>query len=223
MSYDWTTPYLTLFYDGFIKDETSFRTFYGQTLETTKETFLSHYPSKERLGYLNNHQVVFLTTNLPGHIRIMKQLMTYLGITPKLKTIGNSDIHFLTKTSHKDQSFIHLLNLDHYDKKVKIEDNGKLLFDGLELDLFSQEGMMLPINVLLPNRIRILWSTAEIYEFDDHQITFRLTQSQDKMLIETKLNLQSHPDYTYEKTATGYLVSSLRHAKLQKFITLNFD
>lgn len=221
MYYDWTHPNLSLSFSSLIENETSFRSFYAQTIESKHPHLLKHYPSDEPSGLYLNNQVVFLTSALPGHKHLTKQLLDYLGVKPKLNVVGDDGLHFITKTTNENQTFIHLLNLDHYDKKIQLYEDGKPLFDQ-DLDLFSQDGLMLPFDIQLSNGVIVYKSTAEIAAFDQHSITFRKTQHQDIICLRTNKKILENDLVQLQITGDNVYIKSLINAKLDRYLTIQF-
>ncbi len=218
--YDWEYKNLSLNYQHEIKGAKEFRTFYVQTIETEEKTLFSHSFNHEKSGFVSD-QAIFITSLYPGYIELTESFLNSLNIHPTLKINGASGIIFSSTMSHQGESFLHLLNLDHFDQHIQINDGNQILFNGKTIDLFSQDGLMLPINLKLPN-FHIIWSTAEIISYGSHEIEFRLTQAKDEIVIQTDLKPVPDENYTFTVKGNTYHFISLVHGKVKSNIKLNF-
>jgi len=218
--YDWESKNLSLVYQHEIKGAKEFRTFYVQTIETDENTLFNHAINQEKSGFISD-QAVFITSLYPGYIELTQSFLDQLNIHPTLEITGATGFLFSTTQSNHDESMIHLLNLEHFDQKIQIKNHNQPLFDGKQIDLFSQEGLMLPVNLKLPN-FDIIWSTAEMTSYTQDKINLRLTQVQDEIIVQTKLHPIPHESYTFTKDSDTYHFTSLIHAKVQSKLTLYF-
>ncbi len=218
--FDWEHKNLSLTYQHEIKGEKEFRTFYVQTIETEEKTLFSHTINHEQSGFISD-QVIFITSLYPGYIELTESFLNRLNMHPQLKITGASGFIFSTIMSYQGESFLHVLNLDHFDQQIQITNGNKSLFDGKSIDLFSQDGLMLPMNLKLPN-FHIIWSTAEISSYDKHEIELRLTQSKDEITLQTDLKPLPHENYQFTNKGNTYHFISLVHSKVKPFIKLYF-
>jgi beta-galactosidase len=129
----------------------------------------------------------------------------------------------MTSTANRaGERFIHLLNLDGFDKTFHVMANGEELFDGREILLQSKDGVMLPVNVDLDGR-KIVYSTAEIVGVTEQSIQFRLTQPEDVIVFEGVVEVASSSDYVVEKNEGMTKIISRKHAKVNDQLTVEFE
>ncbi|GGF98005.1 beta-galactosidase [Paenibacillus abyssi] len=129
---------------------------------------------------------------------------------------------FMTSTTTKDgERFLHLLNLDGFDKEMQLYDYGTQLFEGRKFVLSSKDGVMLPLNVAY-HGVTIVYSTAEITNVSDEAFTFRLTQSEDVIALETERTIEPGEAYTLEQKGNITLITSKKHAKVDDHLDIRF-
>ncbi|MCF7930196.1 MAG: beta-galactosidase [Acholeplasmataceae bacterium] len=218
--YDWEHKNLSLVSAFDIKGAKEFRTFYCQTIETEENTLFSHAINQEKSGLISD-QTIFITSLYPGYLELTESFLNHLKIHPQLKIRGASGYIFSTTMSNQSESFLHLLNLDHFDQKIQIQYKNQALFNGKTIDLFAQDGLMLPINLNLPN-FDIIFSTAEIISYDSHEIEFRLTQAQDEIVIKTPMNPIMNEYVSFTQQGDTFHFISLVHSKVKSTIKLYF-
>ncbi len=218
--YDWEYKNLSLIYQHEIKGAKEFRTFYVQTIETEEKTLFHHSINHEKSGFVSD-QAIFITSLYPGSIELTESFLNLLHFHPTLMIHGASGFIFSTTMSYQGESFLHLLNLDHFDQQIQIKDANHTLFDGKTIDLFSQDGLMLPMNLKLPNFL-IIWSTAEIINYGSHEIELRLTQSKDEIVLQTDHKPILDENYTFTNKGNTYHFISLVHSKIKSNIKLYF-
>lgn len=218
--FDWEYKNLSLTYENKIKGAKEFRTFYVQTIETVEKTLFTHSINHEQSGLINDH-VIFITSLYPGYIELTESFLHKLNIHPQLMIENASGFIFSTTMSDQEESFLHLLNLDHFDQQIQIKDNNQALFNGKAIDLFSQEGLMLPMNLKLTN-FHIIWSTAEIISYNAYEIELRLTQAKDEIVLRTDLKPILDENYTFTCKDSTYHFISLVHSKVKSNIKLYF-
>ena len=119
------------------------------------------------------------------------------------------------------ERFIHVINLDGFDKDVRIFSDGTPLFDDAPLRLLSRTALMLPVDVRL-GFTKIVRSTAEIREIDTDHITFRLTQPRDHIVLATDRTLLPGTDYQVDACRDGVRVTSLKDARTADSLVLRF-
>ncbi len=218
---DWEHRNLSLVSKFEIKDASEFRVFYAQTIQTDHESLFNMYPHMEQSG-LKMERLIWITSAYPGDLSVTKYFLDVLDIKPKLKLEGHKGHLFVTKQSYQKESFFHIMNLDHFDQTATLYEDGHPLFNKTPLSIFSQAAMMLPQRVQLGDFL-IICSTAEIQDFTTDQIQLRLTQPIDRILIDTRRDLLSHPDYSFTKDGIHYQIFSNHHAKIKSMITLYFN
>jgi beta-galactosidase len=119
------------------------------------------------------------------------------------------------------ERFIHVINLDGFDKTFRILSDGMPLFDDAPLRLWSRAALMLPIGVRLGST-RIVRSTAEIREIGADHIAFRLTQPRDHIVLAADRKLLPGGDCQVDPCADGVRVTSLKDARTDDRLVLRF-
>jgi beta-galactosidase len=109
------------------------------------------------------------------------------------------------------ERFVHLLNLDGFDKPIRLTDGGRELLPGREFVLRAREGVMLPLGVSL-GPARVVRSTAEIAGVAENAVTFRLTQGADVIELETNRVVVPSEEYEVERRGDRWIVTSRRPA-----------
>jgi beta-galactosidase len=220
--YDWNHPSLSLVSPIPIQGAHEFRTFYAQTIDTKHDSLFCTYPNKDMVG-LKRERLLWITSSYPGDIKLTQAWLNELGIHQKLKLTTDEDaILFSSVQSHLKESFIHVMNLEYVDRKLKINYLGEDICEGLLLDCFAQDAYMIPLYVSFKN-FTILYSTAELYHIEDHELTVRLTQVKDIIKIKSALLIKPSVDYDVTKQNDVYTVISRYHAKVKKYITIKFN
>jgi beta-galactosidase len=132
-----------------------------------------------------------------------------LGASPALQhDYPELGVFMTTSAAEEGERFLHILNLDGFDKTLHLADNDRPLFDGHPIVLRSRQGLMLPLDVSFGDR-RIVYSTAEILEVSADAITFRLTQGQDVIAIESDRSIAPGLDYVVDDHKPDRHASSL--------------
>lgn len=129
---------------------------------------------------------------------------------------------FMTSTAtNEGERFVHVLNLDGFDKEIGIQENGQPLFDGRKLLLQSKDGVILPLNVTFGD-VKIVYSTAEIAKAENDRLEFRLTQPEDVIVLETDREVIPNESFTVRKDDGRTWIVSRQHAKVNDRLTLHF-
>ena len=128
---------------------------------------------------------------------------------------------FMTSAASADGRFLHILNLDGFDKSFHITDGGQPLLGGREFVLRARDGVMLPLNLTVGSR-RIAYATAEITEISEASISFRLTQPQDVIAFELGANIAAASDYKVFEAPDKLLVVSAKDARVDDQLTVYF-
>jgi beta-galactosidase len=164
-----------------------------------------------------------MTTAYACDIPLFKTALEKLGAKAAL---GHDCRHhgiFMTSTaSESGERFIHMLNLDGFDKELYLYENGQKLLGGRKIVLQSKDGVMLPLNVTIEG-IKIVYSTAEIAIVESGAIEFRLTQSEDVIALETVRNILPSEDYEVRTEGRTSLVISRKHGKVDDRLTVRFQ
>jgi len=147
-------------------------------------------------------------------IDLFRTALERLGVKPSLTHDCKYHGIFMTATaSVEGERFLHLLNLDGFDKELHVMDNGEALFGGRKLLLQSKEGVMLPLNVTFGD-VTIVYSTAELLGVQAGRLELRLTQPEDVIVLETERTVRPHPSIAIHKEGKRTTVISRQHAKV---------
>lgn len=173
---------------------------------------------------INSGRVVVIGTDYICNIDAIKTLMIHLGIENILS--HTCDYHgilmSISKAKDTDERFLHVLNIDSFTKKCKIYYNDTVLFEGKEMYLGSRDAYLLPLNLKI-NQYVLLYSTAEIYRYNDAYIQFRLTQPQDEMVFEGVVLFRQSENYgTVYKNGNTYVRSKL-DGRIEEFLTVRLQ
>jgi beta-galactosidase len=218
--------FMSVLPDNWAKGRAERRSHYAQTFESDSATPIYRvYHNNAVCGFeanLNKGKAIVFACELGGDLSLIKQTLERLGATKGIS--HNQKFHglFITTQVNKDnERFIHILNLDGFDKEAQITLNNKVLFDGRTLLIQSKEGVMLPLNVTY-NGVKINYSTAEVYQVNEHSIEFRLTQVSDVISIETDKEIELSLDYNLTKQNNKYFITSNKHSKVDNQLIAKF-
>ena len=206
------------------------RTAFAQTFEagTGTDVLMRLYGNGEACGFdvrAGKGRAVVVTARLRTDIALFRTMLEKLGATPGLTHDHQHHGIFMTSTATPGgERFLHLLNLDGFDKTFRIYANGSPLLDGREFTLASKDGVMLPVNLSLPNGVRIAHGTAEIMAIGENEVTFRLTQREDRIVFDTAREIVPCEDYTVEQADGGrtQAVVSRKHFRVDDRLTVRF-
>lgn len=131
---------------------------------------------------------------------------------------------FTTSTVNEEgERFLHVLNLDGFDKELHLVERGEKLLGGQSLHIGSKDGVMLPLNVSFGD-VHIVYATAEIAEVADDSIRFRLTQPEDVIaFVMEERDIVASEDYAVEERDGIKLVRSRKHAKVDDRLVVRFE
>lgn len=187
------------------------RVYAAQTLEITEgEVFMRMYGSDEICGFtreVGSSRVVCLTNEYHCQLPLMKKLFEYAGIKNRLS--NNCPMHglFITTTINPQQErFVHILNVDGYEKNFDVFENGSKLFSET-LHLGGHKSLMLPLNVNISEDLTVISSTAEIFNRSEKAILFRMTQPTDKIILKSAKGLKESNLFTSEKSGDTYTIT----------------
>jgi beta-galactosidase len=218
--------FLSLYADNWAAPRPEVRTHFAQTFEIGEAVpLLRVYKNDEATAFdvkVGKGRAIVMATAYSCDIALFKEGFEKLGAKAKLTHDCKEHGIFMTSTSnHEGERFIHILNLDGFDKELKIYENGEPLFGGKSITLQSKDGVMLPVNLLIDEG-KILYSTAEITKFTEKAIQFRLTQSQDVIAFETTKEIAPNENYSIVRLGELTLVNSHKHAKVDDALTIYF-
>lgn len=167
-------------------------------------------------------QAIVVATSYICDIEFYRTALERLGATAGLRHDCRGHGLFMTSSSNPDgERFIHVINLDGFDKDFRIFSDGAPLFDDMPLRLLSRTALMLPVGVRLGSTT-IVRSTAEIREIGPDRIMFRLTQPRDHIVLATDRTLLPGSDFQVEPCSEGVRVTSLKDARTADCLVLSF-
>jgi len=219
--------YLSLTAKSWVAPRPEMRVHHAQIFEMSKGCPLFEvYGTGALCGFdipLEKGHVIALTMSYRCDIDLFRTALERLGAPAGLIHDEKEHGIFMTSTINATKErFIHILNLDGFDKQFHIYDEGKKMLDGRLFELNSKESIMLPINLNLYGT-KIIYSTAEIQGYDETHIHFRLTQSEDVIKLRTNKEILSCVDYTVEKIGEDIFITSHKHGKVDDQLTICFE
>ncbi|CAG9620799.1 beta-galactosidase [Sutcliffiella rhizosphaerae] len=222
--------HMSLTADGWAAPRPEIRTYYSQkfAISSNAEAIMRVTESDDVCGFEAQvgdagGRAIVLATAYRCDIDLISSALERLGAVPGLTHDCEYHGIFSTSVSNGGERFIHLLNLDGFDKELHVTLDGEKLFDGRSILLQNKDGVMLPLNVVLekPN-VKISHSTAEIMHVTNDSIEFRLTQSKDFICLETDRIVESSPDYLVERADNKVTIISNKHAKVNDQLVVKF-
>ncbi|WP_163536076.1 beta-galactosidase [Gracilibacillus sp. YIM 98692] len=218
---------LSVYADGWAKDRAEIRVHKAQVFDFDRqvESLFRVYGTDETCGFecqVGKGKAIVIATPFVCDMDLFKQALERLG--SKARLTNDSKYHgiFMTSTATANgEAFLHILNLDGFEKETHIYYDDQKLFDGRKLSLQSKEGVMLPINVRFED-VQINYSTAEITKVDKDFIAFRLTQKEDIISIETEREILPSEDYIIKKDGKVTYIFSKKNAKIDDECVVQF-
>jgi beta-galactosidase len=178
---------------------------------TPDTTLLRVYGADEAAGFditVGTGRAIVITAEIPLDLEFFREALRRLGAEPGLRHTSPHHNIFLSSTvTEAGERFIHALNLDGFDKTVRIISDGEPLFDGREVTLRGRDGVMLPVNVDL-GEVRVDWSTVEIASRKGDGVTVRLTGPEDAIRLTTSREIVPYEGFVAERDGDTVLVRS---------------
>jgi beta-galactosidase len=179
------------------------------------EPILRIYHTDDVCGFevnVGEGKAVVVATDYPCDVSFFRATLQRLGVFP---AFGHDCPHhgiFLTSCASPDGGrFLHLLNLDGFDKDVHFSENGLALFGGRTIPLRARDGIMLPMNLDL-GPATILYSTAEVKEVTETEITFQSMRKDDVIELRSDLGLVSSEQFDVAHEEGVYTITSAKRA-----------
>jgi beta-galactosidase len=208
-----TFYYLSVAAEGWAAPRAEVRTHFAQGFTAARgEVILRVAGTGEACGFdipTGAGRAIVISTAYPCDIGLFRAAMERLGVRAALRHDSPESGIFLTSSAANGERFIHLLNLDHYDKTLHLSEHDRPLLEGREFRLRAREGLMLPLDVRL-GPARIHYSTAEILQVAGDALTFRLTQDADVIALESDRPVKPGPDYAVEARGGATLITARR-------------
>ncbi|WP_431801144.1 beta-galactosidase [Halobacillus andaensis] len=220
--------HLSVYTDGWAQGRAEVRVHKAQIFElgAQAEPLLRVYGTDEPCGFdtkTGKGRAVVIAAPYPCDPGLFQEALERLGSKPALTNDSKYYGVFMTSTASKEgERFLHILNLDGFDKGIHVYEEGSKLFNGRKLELQAKEGVMLPLNIGIGD-VTIEYATAEINKIDTDSIRFRLTQSEDVIALRTDRKIAPSEEYTvHQENEVTYLFSK-KHAKIDDQLTVNFN
>ncbi|WP_010196755.1 beta-galactosidase [Bacillus sp. m3-13] len=222
--------FMSLTADGWAANRHEIRTYFTQTFElgSSAEAIMRVTESDDVCGFdakVGKGRAIVLATAYRCDIDLFKTALERLGAVAGLTHDCGYHGIFSTSVSNGDERFIHLLNLDGFEKEIQVRLDGEVFLEGRTFTLQSKDGVMLPMNVSLERPgVKIVYSTAEIMEVSADSIAFRLTQSSDSILLETNRGVLENANYhVKEVDSSKVLITSKKHGKIDDHLVVKFN
>ncbi|HEV2528679.1 MAG TPA: beta-galactosidase [Thermomicrobiales bacterium] len=178
--------------------------------------FLRAYGTGEGCGFerpVGAGHAIVITTELPGNTRLLQELLGRRGVRPALGHGAPEGGIYMSSARAEDGSrLILLLNLDGFQKTVRLVENGDVRLLAPDLILQPREAVLIPIDLKLP-AASVRYATTEILAHDGDSITFRRMLDTDIVELKTERTVLPDPSYDVTPTEVGWQVRS-RHSRL---------
>lgn len=190
--------YLSLCADAWFAPRAEERTHFAQVFEPARgEVLLRVVDTNEACAFdvtLGQGRAIVISTAYKCDIALFKMILEKLGAKAALShDCPHNGIFMTSSASKKGERFLHLLNLDGFEKEFHLFENGQLLLEGHTINLPGKTGVMLPLNVLA-DEIRILYATAELTGISTNSLEFRPGQNQNIIVLETDRQIEPGED-----------------------------
>jgi len=218
--------YLSVRADGWASTRPEVRSNYAQTFELgDQQAILRTCDTGEVCGFessIGKGKAIVIAAAYECDIMFFKTILEKLSANASLTHDCPYHGIFMTSTASKNaERFLHILNLDGFEKKFRIKDKGEFLFDGHEFLLGKKDGVMLPLNLRVGN-VTILYSTSEVIEVKEDSISFRLTQTEDVIAFAAQTDVKPSQDYKVDRQKDKVIVKSCKHFCADDCFTVHF-
>lgn len=218
--------YLSLRAEGWAAPRPEVPSPHAQFFEPARgEVLLSAVGTGEACGFdipVGQGRAVVISAVYPCDISLFQTILERLGVRAGLShDCEYNGIFMTTSASGTVERFLHVLNLDGFDKEIHITEYEHPLFGGRPLLLRRRQGLMLPLNLSIGDAC-IAYSTAEIVGREEGTIAFRLTQPQDAVAITGSRAVAPSQDYDVERRGDLQLITSRKSAALDDRLILRF-
>lgn len=219
---------LSVISQGYLEGYYEVHTQLAQTLKDlgNAEVLFKLYQSEEACGFdieVEKGRCVVLTAGYNTNLDMYKRIMSKLGLEQKLTNNYDRAGIFMTSTLNDDnERFIHVLNLDDLKKEFDITLNGEKLFDR-KFVMNNRQAVMIPVNVQLPNAT-VKIANAEIYEYTQDTVTFRLVGDDLKVTFEGEnLSFEAECDIKVTNNGNVYTVEKTQRIYGEDFVVLKIN
>lgn len=218
--------FLSLRADGWAAPRAEIRTHFAQIWDTPRaEPLLRVADTGEVCGFetaVGKGRAVVLTTAYACDLDLFRRGLERLGTVPALRHDGGQAGLFMTSTANADgERLVHLLNLDGYDKELRLTLAGKKLCRGRRIHVRARDGLMLPMNLRFGD-ITVVHATAELVRIRRRRFEFRLTQPRDTIEFATDRLCIESSDYEAQTGKGRVRVTSNKDARLDDHLVVRF-
>lgn len=218
--------YLSLCAEGWAAPRPEVRTHYAQGFTAARgDVLLRVVDSGEACGFdiaVGRGRAIVVSAAYTCDVPLFRLALEKLGARAGLQHDFERHGIFLTSSaSDGGERFLHMLNLDAFDKELHLTDQGHPLLGGRALVLRGTEGLLLPLNVGF-GPVRVAYSTAEVVAVAGDALTFRLTQPQDVIALQTDREIVPSADYTVARQDGLALITVRRPAVLDDQLTVRW-
>ncbi len=224
--------FLSVNADGWAEPRPELRVGTAQTfLPLANGTLFRVYGTDEAVGFdipvgSNGGRAIVISCELPPDLDFFVKGFAALGVRPGLVHDSDERNIFLTSTRNDaGERFVHALNLDGFDKTIRISEGPTQLFGGRPVTLRARDGVLLPVDLDLGEGVRLLWSTAEIVARHADGITLRLTGDVDELALELPATTTIVPDSSFS-VATSVEQTHIRmnlHGHGRERVTIRWE
>jgi beta-galactosidase len=217
--------HLSLTTSGWAAPRPEVRTYFAQLFEPAQaEVLLRVYDSGAACGFdipVGSGRAIVISTAYICDVPLFRTALERLGARATLRHDHPDYGILMTSSAAHGERFLHLLNLDGYDKTIHLSEDDRPLLDGRAITVRSRTGLLLPLNVSFGD-LRIAYATAEIREVASDSLTFRLTQAEDLIALETGREVLPSAAYAVERAGAYTLVRSRQHALVDDLLTVRW-
>ncbi|MBZ4665295.1 beta-galactosidase [Mahella sp.] len=191
--------YLSVYADGWARSRPEVRVSFAQIFKSKAvKPILRVYGTDDICGFeatVGRGKAIVIATDYVCDISFFKTALKRLGIAPALTHDYPYGGIFMTTTITPDnERFLHIINLDEFDKEFCIYENGLPLFGGSKVSIASKDGLILPIGVIVKDT-EVVYSTAEIEGIGEGFMDFRLTNDKAIIALRTDRYIIPHDSY----------------------------
>ncbi|MBR2047778.1 MAG: beta-galactosidase [Oscillospiraceae bacterium] len=181
--------------------------------------------SRETTAFVKNlgrGRVLMLGTPYICHLENYRKMLSCLGSEPDLSEDGEyGGIFMTTMKGENNERYLHMLNLDGFDKKVHVTFEDKPLFNGRSMRIASKRALMLPLEMELDGKF-LEYATCEIIGRGVDHWKLGLTQEQDVLVFRGTDLIRPSDDYTIREENGVTTVTSRLDARIHDSMTLYF-
>ena len=167
-------------------------------------------------------KVLMMGTPYICHLENYRKMMALLGSFPALSEDDTYGGIFMTAMSGKNRErYLHIMNLDGFDKHIHVTEYNQPLFGGRLLRLASRRALMLPLEMELDGKF-LEYATCEIFGREEKAWTLRLTQEQDVLVFRGTGLVTPSENYDIQEENGITTVTSRLDARIHETMTLYF-